>query len=91
MLATGGAPVIADERTLQQANDLAHGATGIDVDPTGSSGLAGLVALREQGLVPDDERVAVLFTGVSRSHQSEKEEHRDAELPGSRHPVAQGL
>jgi threonine synthase len=91
MLATGGAPVVAGERTLQQANDLAHEATGIDVDPTGSSGLAGLVALREQGLVADDERVAVLFTGVSRSHLSEKEEHRDAELPGSRHPVAQGL
>ena len=91
MLATGGAPVVAGERTLQQANDLAHHATGVDVDPTGSSGLAGLVALREQGLVADDERVAVLFTGVSRSHQSEKEEQRDAELPGSRHPVAQGL
>jgi threonine synthase len=84
--------VVAGERTLQQANDLAHDATGIDVDPTGSSGLAGLVALREQGLVADDERVAVLFTGVSRSHLSDKkEEHRDAELPGSRHPVAQGL
>jgi threonine synthase len=91
MLATGGQPVIAGEDTLQQANDLARDATGIDVDATGSSGFAGLVALRDAGLVNDDERVAVLFTGVSRSHQSKKEEHRDAELPGSRHPVAQGL
>ena len=91
MLVTGGKPVIAGERTLQQANELARDTTGIDVDATGSSGLAGLLALRADGLVADDEQVAVLFTGASRTPQSEKEAQRDAELHGSRHPVAQGL
>ena len=67
MLATGGVPVVVGEDTLQRANELARDATGIDVDATGSSGLAGLVELREHGLVGDDERVAVLFTGASRS------------------------
>ena len=91
MLATGGAPVIADEDTLRQANDLARAATGVDVDATGSSGLAGLVALRERGLVGDDERVALLFTGVSRSDVYDDKERRHEELSGTRHPVAQGL
>ena len=76
MLATGGTPIVVGERTLRRANELAHAATGIDVDPTGSSGLAGLVALRESGAVGDDERVAVLFTGVDRSHTSEAEERQ---------------
>ncbi len=34
--------------------------------PPARPGLAGLLALREQGCIRDDERVAVLFTGVSR-------------------------
>ena len=66
MLATGGDPVVVGEDLLVEANRLACDSTGIDVDPTGSAGLAGLVALRNQGDVGDDERVAVLFTGVNR-------------------------
>jgi threonine synthase len=66
MLETGGRPVVVDEGTLRRANDLAVATTGIDVDHTGSAGLAGLVALRELGEVRDDERVAVLFTGIRR-------------------------
>jgi threonine synthase len=66
MLATGGRPVVVDEETLTKANDLATAATGIPVDPTGSSGLAGLLALRAKGVIGDDDRVAVLFTGVRR-------------------------
>ena len=66
MLATGGVPVVVGEDLLVEANRLACDSTGIDVDPTGSAGLAGLVALRRQGDVGDDERVAVLFTGVNR-------------------------
>ena len=69
---------------------LARDATGIAVDPTGSAGLAGLLALRELGAVDDDERVALLFTGVDRSDVTTRR-NRDAELPGTRHPVAQGL
>ena len=65
-LASGGAPVVVDESTLIEANDLARATTGIDVDPTGTAGLAGLLELRRHGLVAPDETVAVLFTGVRR-------------------------
>lgn len=66
MLATDGSPVLAEEETLAEANDLARQATGIDVDHTGSAGLAGLLELSRRGDLRPDERVAVLFTGVRR-------------------------
>ncbi len=66
MIETGGTPVVVDEQTLRRANDLARGTTHINVDHTGSSGLAGLMALRHAGAIRDDERVAVLFTGARR-------------------------
>ena len=66
MLISGGGPVVVSEDLLARANALAVDATHIDVDPTGSSGLAGLLALREQGAIGDHERVGVLFTGVHR-------------------------
>lgn len=66
MLATGGSPVVVSEGTLIEANDLARESTGIDVDHTGSSGLAGLLELSRRGEIGRDERVAVLFTGIRR-------------------------
>ena len=63
MLRTGGRPVVVDEACLEEANSMAREATGIDADHTGSSGLAGLMALRD---VDPHERVAVLFTGIRR-------------------------
>jgi threonine synthase len=66
MLHSGGSPVVVSEDLLVHANELAASATGIDVDPTGSAGLAGLLALRDRGEIGDHERVAVLFTGVRR-------------------------
>src|SRR5581483_9310419 len=66
MLATDGSPVLVSEETLTQANELAREATGIDVDPTGSAGLAGLLELSRRGEIGREERVAVLFTGVRR-------------------------
>ncbi|HET7554201.1 MAG TPA: pyridoxal-phosphate dependent enzyme [Gaiellaceae bacterium] len=91
MLATGGRPVIATEETLVAANELAVEATGIDVDTTGAAGLAGLLTLREQGAVEDEERVAVLFTGVRRAAGPRPRRQRDEELSGTRHPVAEGV
>src|SRR5262249_20261607 len=66
MFDSGGTPVVVDEGTLETANDLGRRLTNIDVDHTGTSGLAGLMALRHGGRIRDDERVAVLFTGARR-------------------------
>ena len=66
MLETGGHPVIADEAALAGANIRARETTGIDVDHTGSAGLAGLVELRARGDIGPDENVAVIFSGVRR-------------------------
>jgi len=66
MLATDGSALVVSEETLAEANTLAREATGIDVDPTGSAGLAGLLELVRTGKVASDERIAVLFTGIRR-------------------------
>ncbi|MEP7194687.1 MAG: pyridoxal-phosphate dependent enzyme, partial [Actinomycetota bacterium] len=66
MLVSGGGPVVVSEDLLARANVLAVEATQIDVDPTGSSGLAGLLALRDQASIGDHQRVGVLLTGVLR-------------------------
>jgi threonine synthase len=66
MLRTGGVPVVAGEDELAASNTLARESTGIDVDPTGSSGLAGALRLRREGIIGPDDSVAVLFTGVRR-------------------------
>jgi threonine synthase len=66
MLATGGRPLVVSEDSLTQAHRLAVARTGIQVDPTGSSGLAGLLEMRRTGQIGDHDRVAVLFTGLQR-------------------------
>jgi threonine synthase len=90
MRRTGGRPVVVDEQTLVRANALGREITGIAVDHTGTAGLAGLLALREAAEIADDERVAVLFTGVARAAPAERRDPNE-ELPRTRHPVAQGL
>ncbi len=66
MVEGGGFPIVVSEDTLIEANRLAGRLTGIDVDHTGSAGLAGLMHLHESGAIQSDESVAVLFTGVRR-------------------------
>jgi threonine synthase len=66
MLLTRGRPVVVSDDELEKANALAVETTGIQVDPTGSAGLAGLVHLRREGVIGPGESVAVLFTGVIR-------------------------
>ena len=66
MLATGGRALVVSEDSLTRASRLAVARTGIPVDPTGSSGLAGLLEMRRSGHVGDHDRVAVLFTGIQR-------------------------
>ncbi len=66
MLLTGGRPVVVGEEQLERANSLARQSTSIDVDATGSAGLAGLLELQQEGVVGEGESVAILFTGVRR-------------------------
>lgn len=64
MRASGGFPIVATEQQVHDAYALAHETTDIDVSPTGAAGLAGLLAARSQ--VSNDERVAVVFSGIRR-------------------------
>jgi len=59
-----GEPVVAHEPHVLEANDIGRRLTGIDASHTGTSGLAGLLAVRSR--IADDERVAVVFSGVRR-------------------------
>ena len=66
MLETQGQALVVGDDVILRAGELAREATGIPVDPTGSAGLAGLMAMLERGAVAPDERALVLFTGASR-------------------------
>jgi threonine synthase len=66
LVESGGWPVTVGEGRVSEAYELAREATTIPVDPTGTAGLAGLIELRAQSLLPDGEKCAVLFTGVER-------------------------
>ena len=59
-----GAPVVATEQHVLDANTLARTYTSVDPSHTGSAGLAGLLAHRHE--VRADERVAVVLSGIRR-------------------------
>ncbi len=65
MMESDGFPIVVSEDQLNEANRLAS-STGIRVDPTGSSGLAGVLELRRRGAIRSGESLGVLFTGRSR-------------------------
>jgi threonine synthase len=65
---SGGSPVVVPEAAVLEAHEIGRRTTGIDVDHTGTAGLAGLLAVRDH--VADDERVVVLFTG--REHRPDR-------------------
>jgi len=60
----GGWPVVAGEHHVVAGYELAHAVTNVDVSPTGASGLAGVLAMRDE--IDDDERIAVVFSGIRR-------------------------
>ena len=64
MATTGGSPVVASEDMIARAHELARMHTDIPVSPTGSAGLAGVLAIRDH--ISDDERIVVIFSGVLR-------------------------
>jgi threonine synthase len=64
MADTDGSPIVVAEDAVVRAFDLAHEHTSIDVSATGTAGLAGLLAIRDQ--LDPTERVAVIFSGVNR-------------------------
>lgn len=66
MVRTGGYPIVVDEDTLIHANAIARSTTGIDVDHTGSAGLAGLMAFLKTMPAARAERAAIIFSGVRR-------------------------
>ena len=60
---SGDAPIVATEADIVAAHELAR-AAGFDVSPTGSAGLAGLLAIVDT--IQPAERVAVVMSGVAR-------------------------
>lgn len=63
MVESGGTPIVAAESDVVRAHELAT-AAGFRASPTGSAGLAGVLAAR--GLIHDHDRVAVIMSGVAR-------------------------
>jgi threonine dehydratase len=59
----GDSPVVATEADIVAAHRLAH-AAGFDASPTGSAGLAGLLATIDA--IQPTERVAVVMSGITR-------------------------
>ena len=66
MLTTGGYPIVVDEATIAAAHAVGRATTGIDVDPAGTAGLAGLMHLIASGVDLGRMSIAVVFTGARR-------------------------
>lgn len=66
MLLSGGFPIVVAEPLVLEAHRQARKETDVRVDPTGSAGLAGLLAYTKAGLASCRERSLVLFTGKDR-------------------------
>lgn len=64
MRSSQGGAVRAAESNIVRAHQMAHEFTDIDVSPTGSSGLAGVLEIRHE--IDADEKVLVVFSGHSR-------------------------
>lgn len=63
MAASGGHPVVVTETQLSEAHRTALGA-GVSASPTGTAGLAGVLAMRRT--ISADERILVVATGTAR-------------------------
>ncbi len=66
MLDDDSRPVVATEPEIAEAHSLVRSTTAVPADPTGTSGLAGLLAARRLGSIRREDDIAVLLTGVER-------------------------
>lgn len=66
MIETGGWPVVVGEAAIAEANRVGREHTGIDVDATGTAGLAGLLDPVNARSIESDDQVVMLFTGRRR-------------------------
>ena len=64
---SGGSAIEVEERQVLEALRLVREHAAIDASATGTAGLAGLLATRD--LVGDDERVAIVLSGVRQEHR----------------------
>ena len=67
VIEAGGWPVSVPESAIVESHAAAHQHTDIDVEPTGTAGLAGLWDEDVRRDHPGDDAVVALFTGVTRS------------------------
>ncbi len=68
MIDSGGWPIMVSESQVREANQLGRQTTGIDVDATGTAGLAGLLDPATRSTIESDDQVVVFFTGLQRTH-----------------------
>lgn len=66
ILRSGGVPVIAPEETIIAAQGLVTGHTIVSASATGAAGLAGLMALKRQGYVKNEDAVGIVLTSLDR-------------------------
>jgi threonine synthase len=61
--ATGGAFIAVPDETIVQAIGLLARLAGVFAEPSGAAGLAGVLTALDQGLITNQDNVAVLVTG----------------------------
>lgn len=62
---TGGESIVASEKEIAMAYDLVN-RQGVNAEPTGSAGVAGVISALKAGYLQRSDRVGVLLTGVLR-------------------------
>jgi threonine synthase len=70
MLTTGGYPLEVDEALLTESRNLVRRRTRVTADATGTAGLAGLLLLKQEGLLDPAERCVFLLTGIDRNGEA---------------------
>jgi threonine synthase len=67
-LQSGSFPIVAEEVDLEAAHRLGRARTGIDVCPTGTAGLGGLMGSLRDGsmIIESGERIVLIFSGRTR-------------------------